>query len=346
MTENSDENSSSSNSRSPTVGERLQVAREAKKITITEVVAQLRLTKETIVYLESDQWDKLHGRPYARGYFSNYVTFLGLPHDEMLALFNLEYTSTEPSIDGFKRTEPIKHGGVGLGWLKAVFVLVIIGIVAWYAYQYWLEMQSQTQAIETPINSFLSAPDKKQNINNDSSGQFIEELPPIQQSEPLVEGVIVPEQENDLTSLELSEQVNDTIEGQVEDSSNNESTTIEDVVAETNSLERLLSEQNNDILTLQATDIETVEQTDNKENILSMQFTGDCWVEIRDRNNKNLLHKIALAGETVEISGDWPLHVILGNASAVTVNYNNTAFDIDSFTRKNVARFSVGEDIE
>ncbi|MDQ7073005.1 MAG: helix-turn-helix domain-containing protein [Gammaproteobacteria bacterium] len=138
MTENSDETSSSSNSYSPTVGERLQVAREAKKITITEVVAQLRLTKETIVYLESDQWDKLHGRPYARGYFSNYVTFLGLPHDEMLALFNLEYTTTEPSIDGFKRTEPVKDDGVGLGWLKAVFVLALIGAVAWYAYQCWL----------------------------------------------------------------------------------------------------------------------------------------------------------------------------------------------------------------
>ncbi|MDQ7073003.1 MAG: hypothetical protein Q9N32_05350 [Gammaproteobacteria bacterium] len=46
----------------------------------------------------------------------------------------------------------------------------------------------------------------------------------------------------------------------MEDSLNSESTMVEDVVVETNSLEYLSSEQNNDILTLQETDIETVEQ--------------------------------------------------------------------------------------
>ncbi|MDQ7073004.1 MAG: hypothetical protein Q9N32_05355 [Gammaproteobacteria bacterium] len=62
-------------------------------------------------------------------------------------------------------------------------------------------MQHQTQAIDAPIIPSLSSPDKKQNINNDSSDQFIEALPPVQQSEPLVERVIVPEQEHDSTSL-------------------------------------------------------------------------------------------------------------------------------------------------
>ena len=74
-----------------TVGQQLKQAREAKKITISEVAAQLRLTKDSIIYLEKNQWDKLHGRAYARGYLSSYVNFLALPKDELLAAFNIEY---------------------------------------------------------------------------------------------------------------------------------------------------------------------------------------------------------------------------------------------------------------
>jgi cytoskeleton protein RodZ len=344
MTEISEDSSSSSKSYSPTVGERLRLAREAKKITITEVVAQLRLTKENIVYLESDQWDKLHGRPYARGYFANYVNFLGLPYDEMLALFNMEYTSKEPSIDGFKRTENGDSDGIGFGWLKVLLLLAIIGAATWFAYQYWLEMQNQLQQSDITLNSSLSGADNEK-TNIDGFNESIIEPLPVLQSESISN--LVPEE----TYIEekISEKPADEVESILDTEPNN---SIESSVASNNNLELMIPEQQNQTVdVVQAIPSAMSEQSDSnvetqttEQNVLTMQFTDDCWVEIRDRNNNKILHKIALAGETVEITGDWPLQVILGNASAATVRYNNEDFDISTFIRKNVARFSIGEE--
>ena len=345
MTEISDETSPSSNSYSPTVGERLRLAREAKKITIAEVVAELRLTKENVVYLESDQWDKLHGRPYARGYFSNYVNFLGLPHDEMLALFNMEYTSTEPSIDGFKRAEDSEQSGIVFGWIKGLLLLAILGAATWFGYQYWLEMQNKLSQADNTVNSSLPDSDNEQTNNDGFSESIIEPEPlPILQSEPISN--IVPEK----SYLEetISEKPADEVETILDTELNN---TIESSVAINNSLDIIVPEPQHQTGDEQETPLAMSEQSDTnveiqttEQKVLSMQFNGDCWVEIRDRNNKKILHKIALAGETVEITGEWPLQVILGNASAATVRYNNEEFDISTFIRKNVARFSIGEE--
>ena len=179
MTEISDNSSHTNSGYSPTVGERLRLAREAKKITISEVVAQLRLTKENIVYLESDQWDKLHGRPYARGYFSSYVNFLGLPHAEMLALFNLEYTSKEPSIDGFRRSEGNDQNETGGGWFKSLLLIIILVAAGWYGYQYWLEIQEKTQLSDAVTDSVLPDFDNGLAINDGFSTSIVEPIPTI-----------------------------------------------------------------------------------------------------------------------------------------------------------------------
>ena len=114
-----------------TVGQRLREAREAKKITIAEVAAQLRLTKGAITYLETDQWEQLYGRAYARGYFANYVKFLSLPQDELLSAFNLEYKISEPEIRAHQ-LPPQKKSRL----VPFLFIITIL-VLTWFAYQQW-----------------------------------------------------------------------------------------------------------------------------------------------------------------------------------------------------------------
>jgi len=338
MTETSDDNNHKNNSYSPTVGERLRLAREAKKITIAEVVAQLRLTKDNIVYLESDQWDKLHGRPYARGYFSSYVNFLGLPHAEMLALFNMEYSSREPSIDGFKRSEKNSEG-VG-AWFKSLLLLVILVAGAWFAYQYWLEMEHQAQQTEATAPVLPDSEDEN-TFDKSFNASIVEPLPAVESEqitsiEPAetIEISVVETQAAELPTEETEEFVmgellnTDTPEAM----DNIELTPPEQQDALVNAEEMILV----------AVEPEVITET----KMLVMVFSADCWVEISDRNNKKLLHKTVLAGEAIELSGKWPLQVLLGNAKAVAVRYNDSDFDIAPHIRANVARFSVGEATE
>jgi cytoskeleton protein RodZ len=337
MTEISDDSSRVNSGYSPTVGERLRLAREAKKITISEVVAQLRLTKENIVYLESDQWDKLHGRPYARGYFSSYVNFLGLPNTEMLALFNMEYTSQEPSIDGFRHSENKSQSG-GLAWFKSLLLIIVIVAAVWFGYQYWLEMQEQAQQPGVATDSTFPNIEDEQAVNDSFSTSIVEPLPVIEN-----EQVAFSEPENVMEAATVEEQV-------AEQPINGPEALVDDELLNTDTLEVI--ENAELVQPIQQSELVSNEDTVSNADepiiateikMLIMQFSEDCWVEISDRNNKKLLHRMVLAGETVELTGEWPLHVLLGNSSAVKVNYDNTEFDLASYTRSNVARFSVGE---
>jgi cytoskeleton protein RodZ len=272
MTDISDDNSHINSGYSPTVGERLRLAREAKKVTISEVVAQLRLTKETIVYLESDQWDKLHGRPYARGYFSSYVNFLGLPHAEMLALFNMEYTSKEPSIDGFRRSENNNQNGTGAGWFKSLLLIIVLVAAAWYGYQYWLEMQEQTQLSDAVTD--LS--DNEQAINDSFSSSIVETLPAIE-SEQIMLAELEPEGIAEAPAVEeqIIEQQIDDVEVLVTNGlvNTDEQEVIEDA-------ELVQPAPQNELESVDASVVNSDEPEIATEiKMLVMQFSEDCWLK-------------------------------------------------------------------
>lgn len=142
-------------SNTPSLGARLQQARENKKLSVAEVATQLRLTRDIIIYLENQQWDKLHGRTYARGYFASYVKFLGLPQEEMLAVFNDEYLLVDDEPRLVKTLGAVEQKP--FPWLMIIFLLVGTFII-WSAYQQWQTSQTSTSSEADEVSSVQ--PDK------------------------------------------------------------------------------------------------------------------------------------------------------------------------------------------
>lgn len=93
------EESTSYNQQTVSLGEQLRRAREAKKLTTEKVAAELRVRDEVIVNLEAENWQQLYGRTYARGYFINYVKFLGLPQNVLMAAFTIHYKADDTTSD-------------------------------------------------------------------------------------------------------------------------------------------------------------------------------------------------------------------------------------------------------
>lgn len=315
MTEISNEKEYRGTTDYPTVGTRLRIARESKNITIDEVAAQLRLTIENVAYLETDQWDKLHGRSYASGYFSNYVNFLGLPHDEMLALFNLEYNSAYVALAVFNNHTNNK----GFPIVK-ILLLIIIGVSSWFIYQYWL----QTETLSTE-NSSMTEQSYLSNVDDVFSGSIAGALPEIESEserysfeEEMLDNRIIEEmtEENVLLPAETIESQSTLATKQPPE---------DEVIVE--SSEQFINDETEEIA--------------SASSVFVMRFTEDCWVEVSDSDNNKILNEIVPAGETIEVNGKWPLQIVLGNATAVTATYDNDTFDISEHINGNVARFSV-----
>ena len=77
---------------------------------------------------------------------------------------------------------------------------------------------------------------------------------------------------------------------------------------------------------------------------LRLKFTESSWVEVYDAENRRLLYEIGQAGQTRTVSGAAPLRVIVGMASAVTMDVNDRSVPVPRRAGNNAARFTVGAD--
>lgn len=72
-----------------------------------------------------------------------------------------------------------------------------------------------------------------------------------------------------------------------------------------------------------------------------LAFDKDAWVEIRDKDGKRLLGQLNAAGSEQTVTGAPPLAFVVGNATAVRITYNGKLIDLAPYTRVNVARFTL-----
>lgn len=81
----------------PSVGEKLRRAREARGESVTDVGYALKLTTRQIEAMESDRFDLLPGRAFARGFLRNYARYLGLDGAALLA--DLDRSASSPAVE-------------------------------------------------------------------------------------------------------------------------------------------------------------------------------------------------------------------------------------------------------
>ena len=72
-----------------------------------------------------------------------------------------------------------------------------------------------------------------------------------------------------------------------------------------------------------------------------LRFNGNSWAEVTDRNGKILLSQLNDAGAEHALDGELPLTVVIGDANFASVEVRGAAFNLQPFTRNNVARFTI-----
>lgn len=80
-----------------TAGARLKAAREAAGLSVDAVAQQLKLAPRQVKALEEDDWQRLPGRTFVRGFTRNYARFVQLDPDALLAL--MPALDTAPALE-------------------------------------------------------------------------------------------------------------------------------------------------------------------------------------------------------------------------------------------------------
>lgn len=109
MTETEEEKKPEEEAAAQECGRQLRRTREKLGLSLDDVAAELRLGTFQIQALEDDDWTKLPGTTYARGYLKSYARLLGLDADQLMAgasTQEIEITRKEPEIEARKPAAP------------------------------------------------------------------------------------------------------------------------------------------------------------------------------------------------------------------------------------------------
>ncbi|RMG33143.1 MAG: DUF4115 domain-containing protein [Gammaproteobacteria bacterium] len=74
---------------------------------------------------------------------------------------------------------------------------------------------------------------------------------------------------------------------------------------------------------------------------ITLRFTGNSWVDVRDSTRTFKLVGIMKAGTERTLGGKPPYNLVLGNAKGVALTIDGKPYDLAVHTRGNVARFTL-----
>ena len=77
--------------------------------------------------------------------------------------------------------------------------------------------------------------------------------------------------------------------------------------------------------------------------VLHLEFGDESWVEIKDASGRMLHRQLNPAGSSVNVRGQPPFDLVIGNAAQTRMTYNGRPIDLTPFIGTTVARFTLEE---
>ena len=301
-----------------TLGAYLKRLRNEKNISVAEVAARMYLHPSVIDALEQDDHENLPGRLYIYGYLQLYAKILDVPGDQILSMYKKDTTEprervTESSTRHKPKIKQPRKWSFAIIYLT-IFILVLISFAFWRS-KYAQEPVENTGSLDYPI-AIVEHPDTPfyRAPNTETEG--------IEQD---TESTDMPGRETAQETETTSEPADESQAGQGQEPETPTATTQSDSGAAPIVEEKTITA---------GIGLDTV----------TLVVTIDCWIEIFDADDEKVFYDLARPGQTLVLSGTAPFSVLLGNADAATVEFNNTPFDITPHvTGIGIARFVLGE---
>ena len=327
-------------------GSRLQRAREDRGWSVPQTAEKLHVIPRYVRAIEEGDYNQLPGLVFLKGYVRSYARLVNLSEDRLIEDLEQELlvsgdpmlaqppASTVPA--GFDEQSTKSNRKLG-----AVVVILALAIGAYVLWDLNQANKSQSPAMTPPAssnsNAITDGSDKADASKSapaakleDASTQTPEALEnePVQVEEPVAE-----------TSVEVAS---------VEPESNESGSvpeTVENSVAENVVVENTVAgnvESNPETVA----EIESVDEAAIVEGAVANEaeqgataavkaiFTGDCWFDLRDRDNNRTVG-LYRAGDVVDFSGNYPLRFVVGAVDAVSISVAGQPLDFTKYRVRN-----------
>lgn len=296
-------------------GPALRAKREAGGYSLDEVSKDTRITRTKLAALEAEEYAKAGSDTFVMGYIRQYAKWLGMDGDELVRDYERAVGRKRNEVpEPLTETGPTytsTHKGFPLVWL------VVVVVVIWLAATWFLNGRQQPEPPEAPqptADLQGQAPEVDAEPA-DGAGDMQED--PFSVDE-------VPSEESPDVAEEETLAPADTLSGGL---GTGEAPGSEPVEA--------------------AEDIPSADEAPAPEpaatDELTMTFSGDCWVEVRNAAGEVLFAQLQHAGDNLHLSGQAPFNIMLGNARAATVFVNGRLVNSDPGPNRDTMRLrSVG----
>jgi len=315
-----DEESEISRNMTLDIGAKLRSAREAAGLAIEDVASELRIHTHYVEDIENNQFDNLNGPTYVKGYLRNYARYLEIDGEPLVT----SYQSTIGDVPAWQTshtTQPEHTHRKGLLTGSLLIGIILLALFAtWLLKSGYLDRfkvdeqvaDAATEAvIEEPVSETVADTTDTQ-VDRDAASQPVSALTQTTQPSPTIAAESAADTATETEAVPESEVA---------------------PAAETKTDENTIVLGEDDIISAPG---------DSFTDEIIITFSDECWVEIEDAGRHQLMHGLYQAGDIKIVLGQAPFQVFLGNASAVDIDFNGLAFDVEGNTRRNnTARFAL-----
>jgi cytoskeleton protein RodZ len=329
-----------------TAGDTLREERLRQNLSEKEVADRLHITMHYVKALESNNYEKLPGAVFAKGYIKSYALLLKLDEDNIIGQYDdfrdrqLEREKEKTLIQVRRRRDKNRP------WV-VLSVLGFIGVfLALWAFNNFLGEDGQPVAVTE--NSIIESVE-------DSAQESVEAVPVLTQS------VVSPSLNRETPVSDSIPSVEESAEEVIASDSiaeNNDEdpvssdfvTTItalsnQPVAADSIQAQQVPDQANTTALNDAVIEIENrvIEISSAGSDVLRISFSGESWVEVNDETENQIYRDIRGAGDILEITGNAPFSILLGDAPFTRLTFNGTEVDVSNNIRiDNSAHLTVG----
>ncbi|MGY3916969.1 RodZ domain-containing protein [Aeromonas australiensis] len=291
-------------------GQLLRNAREQLGWTREQVASRIHLRLTLIAAIESDTYDKHTSHTFIRGYLRTYAKLVGVPEETILAAYDKLGLTPPDNIDmqSFSRRSRQQANDNRLKVVTWLVILVLIALsVAWW----WQSTSRRSAGDEALAATEMSA-----------SGPIPAELgltPPDVINADLDEGTAIVPAVTEMSAPVVVSEANATL-APISAANDAEASTTNEAGSQQAAVEPALAPQ------------------------LKMNFTADCWLDVKDANGKTLFSGLKKANDELVLEGAEPLKFIIGAPMAVKLDYKGKSFDMSRYNNGRTARFSLPQE--
>lgn len=335
----------------PSPGQKMQKLREELGLSQGRVADALHLTAHYIKALESDQFEKLPGKTFVKGYFRAYAKLLGADIEEVMTCY-------QQFVDGQEKTSETQASVIrakkahdqNLRWMvcAAAIIVVVVGI-SWWASQRQAgdseaantvareataaatateaaaAMRATAGNTETPAGAPMTAAARMADLGDSADPEGMTGDPDVMPAVDTLAGV--PDESG--TALAVAE-------GQDNDFDATAVTDLADPVADAQAVTGETIESVSglpDYTVTELNDSRLVQLESEGEDLLEVHFTGASWIEVDNGDNTRLYNDMLESGDDLSIRGKAPFNILVGDASVVDITFNSREVDVTNRMR-------------